>query len=149
VTTSTDAFGQSVYVSQRPVVVLLSIAASASSGLLACSADRDSADPVAGSTTGGEVADIANPGEREWVAVYAIEPSESSERDEFIAAAGSQVSESPAGCWEEMSARLEVPPEVYVLGVVAPTEERITELIGRLHGNPLVRGEFVRVCPND
>lgn len=117
--------------------------------LVACSGDGDDADGGAASTTAPDVAVIADPGETEWVAVYAIEPPDSPDRDEFIEAAAPQVFESPAACWEAVPARLAVSPDTYVLGVVAPTEEQLRELDERLPGDPVLIGEFVRVCSND
>ena len=92
---------------------------------------------------------IARPGEKEWVAVYAMAPTELRERDEFFQAGSPQAFEAPAACWNGVPVRLGVAPETYVTGVVAPTNAELSDLVARLPGAPVLRGEFVRTCPND
>jgi hypothetical protein len=121
----------------------------AAAGLVACSVDGNPVDRRAASTTSRDVAVIARPGEREWVAVYAIEPSDSPARDQLIEAAALQGFESPAACWDGIPRRLGVSPDAYLLGVVAPSEDELSDLVERLPGDPVLSGEFVRVCPND
>ena len=86
--------------------------------------------------------------ETEWVAIYVVEPAETVERTAFIEAAGPQVFEGPASCWEGVPARLEVSADAEVLGVVAATEERLQDATDVLPGEPIVTGGFARVCPS-
>lgn len=105
--------------------------------------------PTIETTVAPQVAVIANPGEREWVAIYDVASADDQTRTDFIEAASPQGFESPAACWDGVPVRLGVSPDTFVLGVVAPTEAELTALVERLPGRQVLTGEFVRVCPND
>jgi hypothetical protein len=113
--------------------------------VMGCAGSDDDVDSAP--TTTADAAVPAESDDAEWVAIYAVEAAETGERQAFIDAAGPLVFEGPATCWQDVPARLGV-SEAQVLGVAAPTEDRLRDTITLRPGAPILTGSFVRVCPS-
>jgi hypothetical protein len=89
------------------------------------------------------------PGVVDFVAVYHVDELPEPERMAFIEAAGLDVFQAVASCWAGLPERLGIPPDRLVLGVWAPSQDKLDAAIDRVPGEPMLTAELVHVCPTD
>ena len=88
-------------------------------------------------------------GERTWLAVFevAADPDDLDDAtQELLDGAGKATVVAPEICFRGWLDELEVTPGTYVLGVMAPTEERLGSVVEEAGREPIFTGEVVDTC---
>ncbi len=84
---------------------------------------------------------------QKWIAVFRTEGDPRDMREdtaEVLAIVGGSIVVSPAACFDGLPADL--PLDAYVLGVVAPTEAGLDEIVAEVHRTAIFEGQVRTMC---
>jgi hypothetical protein len=95
----------------------------------------------------GASPDAATGSVQEWIAVFRTEADPHDMRDdtaEVLAIAGGNIVVSPVACFEGLPGDLAL--DSYLLGVVAPTEDELDQVVARVDRTVIFQGRVRTMC---